>query len=227
MRAENSDVKFLTCPTCGTEVCFNCRNTWHGENVSCKDALQGDLEEWVTKNKDNVSFCPCCKTRIEKNMGCNHMTCGFCSYEFCWACGGSASHADRHFSGNGCGVEMMDTTVKPGDHLRRFSGLQGIKNKIKNFFAVLCGLITLVILYPLWLVFFAPIMMCVIGSEATRSSPLCGKLITILLMFMLGLILDICFIPLALCGTTCFIFAVIIGIIKHFCLWVQGIVTGR
>ena len=46
------------------------------------------------------------------------MTCLFCSYEFCWACGGSATRADRHFEfGRGCGVKQMDDTVKPGDHM--------------------------------------------------------------------------------------------------------------
>ena len=48
------------------------------------------------------------------------MTCAFCKYEFCWACGASATTADRHFDiGRGCGVEMMDESVKPGDHLHQ------------------------------------------------------------------------------------------------------------
>ena len=41
------------------------------------------------------------------------MTCALCGYEFCWACGESASAADNHFSGfGGCGVRMMDGTAK-------------------------------------------------------------------------------------------------------------------
>ena len=44
------------------------------------------------------------------------MTCAFCGYEFCWACGESATMADNHFAGNGCGVEMMDEAVKPGKY---------------------------------------------------------------------------------------------------------------
>ena len=47
------------------------------------------------------------------------MTCGFCKYEFCWACGGSATTAENHFGNfRGCGVRMMDENVKPGDHLK-------------------------------------------------------------------------------------------------------------
>ena len=51
------------------------------------------------------------------------MTCALCGYEFCWACGESASHADNHFGGlRGCGVRMMDDTVKAGRYATNIDG---------------------------------------------------------------------------------------------------------
>ena len=97
MRAENDKVQMLKCPKCSTEVCFNCRDTWHGKDVTCEEAMTKQLEGWAEENKGNVSFCPMCRSKIEKNKGCNHMTCAYCEYEFCWACGGSASKDDNHF----------------------------------------------------------------------------------------------------------------------------------
>ena len=114
MRAQNADALQVVCPKCSTKVCFKCRDEWHGE-LSCEEAMKKQLQGWAEENKDNVSFCPMCRTKIEKNKGCNHMTCYFCNFEFCWACGGSASSSEGHFSGKGCGVKMMDETVKPGD----------------------------------------------------------------------------------------------------------------
>ncbi len=41
-------------------------------------------EEWLQKN---TKACPQCKAPVEKNGGCNHMTCNQCRHEFCWTCG--------------------------------------------------------------------------------------------------------------------------------------------
>ena len=46
MRAKNDKVEKLTCPKCSTEVCFKCRDTWHG-NVSCEAAMKNQLEGWA------------------------------------------------------------------------------------------------------------------------------------------------------------------------------------
>ena len=80
IRAENMEATKLTCPKCATEVCYKCRDEWHGVSVTCEEAIRSQLKGWVEENKDSVSFCPLCRTRIEKSAGCNHMTCGFCEY---------------------------------------------------------------------------------------------------------------------------------------------------
>ena len=38
---------------------------------------------WISAN---TKRCPKCSTPIEKNEGCNHMTCRKCRHEFCWIC---------------------------------------------------------------------------------------------------------------------------------------------
>ncbi|KAI8883511.1 hypothetical protein K501DRAFT_184309, partial [Backusella circina FSU 941] len=40
----------------------------------------------LTAEKENWSRCPTCKHMVEKNNGCNHITCR-CGTQFCYRCG--------------------------------------------------------------------------------------------------------------------------------------------
>lgn len=60
-------------------------------------------EEWIASH---TKACPKCKARIEKNHGCNHMTCTRCRHEFCWYCLKTIKNgnkgADYHFNKEKC-----------------------------------------------------------------------------------------------------------------------------
>lgn len=92
MRGSESD-PHLTCPICKYELCFKCSSQWHGKQT-CEQHLDAAYEEWA-KGQD-VQLCPRCKLRIEKVLGCNHITCSVCRYEWCWLCRGAYSR--NHFS---------------------------------------------------------------------------------------------------------------------------------
>jgi ariadne-1 len=52
---------------------------WLAKNIS-----DSETANWVLTNTKN---CPKCRRPIEKNQGCNHMTCSTpCYHQFCWIC---------------------------------------------------------------------------------------------------------------------------------------------
>ena len=74
----------LICSVCSFEYCYYCSEAWHTAG-KCKQKLDRDLDEWSRKN--NARFCPNCRIRVQKVLGCDHMTCTRCKYEWCWLCG--------------------------------------------------------------------------------------------------------------------------------------------
>jgi len=84
--------KDITCE-CKHQFCWRCKNKGHSP-CSCEDMEtweqkyndEGETVKWITVN---AKKCPQCKTPIEKNQGCMHMTCRSamgCGHEFCWLC---------------------------------------------------------------------------------------------------------------------------------------------
>ena len=81
------------CQSCFAVVCLPCQEDHDG--FSCeerkihleREAHERLLEDWAEGNKA-VKKCPQCKILIEKNGGCNHMTCPKCDAHICWTCMG-------------------------------------------------------------------------------------------------------------------------------------------
>ena len=101
---KEGDNKYVTCLE-GHQFCFQCSKPWHGTK-KCQDEIDKDFKKWK-KNKV-IKRCPKCKFWTEKNMGCNHMTCPECKYEWCWFCGAKCDPG--HFKmGGGCyGLQFTD-----------------------------------------------------------------------------------------------------------------------
>jgi len=96
--ATNSSLQFTdstiiaVCDTCTTSFCLKCGEEPHAPLVckylsrwheKCRN--ESETANWILAN---TKPCTRCGSRIEKNQGCNHMTCQQCKHEFCWICMG-------------------------------------------------------------------------------------------------------------------------------------------
>merc|ERR1712157_585722 len=59
----------------------NLENEW-------ADILGPEGIKTAAENRKKCKLCPGCNVLIEKNQGCDHMTCKYCWWEFCWGCRG-------------------------------------------------------------------------------------------------------------------------------------------
>lgn len=75
--------KQATCQICQNTFCSKCHSQ-HSAFSSCQSAE--DIVRFTHSNNGNCKKCPNCRQFIEKNGGCYHMQCSFCSYHFCWSC---------------------------------------------------------------------------------------------------------------------------------------------
>jgi ariadne-1 len=77
------------CPQCKQTYCSNCLIK-HSQYITCEHAqIVGNKTKEETANQEwlqkTTKACPQCKAPVEKNKGCNHMTCK-CKHQFCWVC---------------------------------------------------------------------------------------------------------------------------------------------
>ncbi|XP_054715382.1 uncharacterized protein LOC129224860 [Uloborus diversus] len=90
-RATKNAENIFNCPCCGNSICTNCEALFHfGMSCSlyqgCKIDDDYSLKAWMKEDPNNRKICPSCSAPIEKNEGCNHMTCWKCKTHMCWLC---------------------------------------------------------------------------------------------------------------------------------------------
>lgn len=121
-------VPTVTCPR-KHRFCFGCGHTDH-QPTPCSL-----VKQWLKKCEDdsetanwisaNTKECPKCSSTIEKNGGCNHMTCRKCKHEFCWMCMGLWSeHGTAWYNCNRfeekSGLDGRDAQAKSRQSLERY-----------------------------------------------------------------------------------------------------------
>ena len=93
----------IICPNCNNNFCVECDKPAHWP-ASCEDAewFIKESEKLLNGTKETANYvarvkkCPQCRLPMEKNEGCQHMTCR-CSHQFCWECLENwAEHENKH-----------------------------------------------------------------------------------------------------------------------------------
>jgi ariadne-1 len=114
---------------CKHRFCFGCALADH-QPAPCelvkkwlkKCADDSETANWISAN---TKECPRCNSTIEKNGGCNHMTCRKCKHEFCWMCMGLWSeHGTSWYNCNRfeekSGSDARDNQAKSRVSLERY-----------------------------------------------------------------------------------------------------------
>ena len=129
MKKNDMTLKIYNCPKCNEEFCVNGCPELH-PGMTCqqyKNIMKEEGKEFVdVVKKNNIKICEKCGAWIEKNKGCNHITCK-CKYEFCYICGKKWKKCQCPLFG----VEGSDEDENDGNAfvLRRF----GMQHEFDDF----------------------------------------------------------------------------------------------
>ncbi|XVF36177.1 hypothetical protein REPUB_Repub19eG0035500 [Reevesia pubescens] len=116
IRIEDDALCEVECP-CGMQFCFSCLSETHSPcsclmwelwSKKCRD--ESETVNWITIN---TKPCPKCRKPVEKNGGCNHVSC-VCGQSFCWLCGSATGkeHTYNSITGHSCGRYKNDLEKK-------------------------------------------------------------------------------------------------------------------
>jgi E3 ubiquitin-protein ligase RNF14 len=87
---EYEDQRLSICESCSFAFCNMCKSGWHGEYIRCakRDDAELSVEEQASFEyiRKYTSECPTCSVPVQKQAGCNHMTCFQCRTHFCYLC---------------------------------------------------------------------------------------------------------------------------------------------
>ncbi|CAI9781918.1 unnamed protein product [Fraxinus pennsylvanica] len=116
LRVENDEFCEVEC-SCGSQFCFSCLSEAHSPcsclmwklwTKKCRD--ESETVNWITVH---TKPCPKCHKPVEKNGGCNLVSC-ICGQAFCWLCGGATGrdHTWSNIANHSCGRYKEDGEKK-------------------------------------------------------------------------------------------------------------------
>jgi hypothetical protein len=73
----------LQCPSCLARICPKCHTEYH-DGARCEDEGDDLFQQWADSH--DVKNCPGCQAPIQRDEGCNHITCIRCQTHICWVC---------------------------------------------------------------------------------------------------------------------------------------------
>ncbi|KAH8099503.1 hypothetical protein BXZ70DRAFT_229611 [Cristinia sonorae] len=108
----------LQCPSCSATVCPGCDEEAH-EGMTCTERqLHSDPAYQQRRETEELEAagckrCPSCRAWIQKNDGCNHMTCRSCQTHFCWICLGVFGDREVYQHMNAVHGGIFDANAAP------------------------------------------------------------------------------------------------------------------
>lgn len=107
-------IDIINCDACQLTWCRKCNVSPYHTKMSCNqykimndNSTEGQyIKKMIEEGK--IKLCKGCNHAIERNQGCNKMTCSKCKTTMCWIC--SESGIDySHFSSGPCSQKLWNT----------------------------------------------------------------------------------------------------------------------
>lgn len=123
MRKNEKNLKQYNCPKCRKDFCVNGCPELH-QGYTCEQyrtliSEEGKEFMGVVQEK-GIKKCEKCGAWIEKNKGCNHITCK-CSHQFCYICGNKWKTCPCPQFGADYNVSDSEEEGEMARHFRRFT----------------------------------------------------------------------------------------------------------
>ena len=123
-------------------------NLYYFQALSCEQSIDKAYLNYAIKAK--IKTCPRCMFPIEKNGGCNHLTCSRCHFEFCWIC--LSAYTFNHFDNENLeGCPGMQFTNLDLAHPIRIRAIRALR-KAKHYLTQLLKILLLILLLPFILI---------------------------------------------------------------------------